>query len=430
MPHILAINCGSSSIKGKLYAIPSSSSEPLSAVATLGVSNIGAKGEKVQIKVKWSNEGDRDVDEEGDDGDSVDYKAMVPLLLDKIISSGSVQKDDIKYVAHRVVHGGEHKRGIRISKGHEEGLAEMDALSEFAPLHNHHAVLAVRSCLDALPNHTSLLLFDTLFHQTIPPETYTYAIPPPDTKIVMPLRKYGFHGLSYASIVSQLAEHLGKPESKVNVVVAHLGSGASSCCIKRGQSIDTSMGLTPLEGLIGGTRSGTIDPTAIFHAISDPGSDAGLEGMKVSKAEMILNKKSGLSALAGTTDFGLILSRLDASKVSADDHRSASLAYAVYLDRLLGYVSQYLFKLLATTPLSDIDGIVFSGGIGERGAKLRHDVLDKFTWLGAEIDSRANDVSQGSVREITVQGSKLRGWVVETDEEGLCAELTRQDFGF
>jgi acetate kinase len=205
------------------------------------------------------------------------------------------------------VHGGTHTNGIRITKDHEEGLKEMDKLSEFAPLHvrphcdscparnsiyvqNHHAVLAVKSCLEALPNHTSFLVFDTLFHQTIPPEVYTYALPPPVQEAVMPLRKYGFHGLSYASIVSILSKFLQKPLEKVSVVVAHLGSGASSCCILSGKSIDTSMGLTPLEGLIGGTRSGTIDPTAIFHHTPDCAADAGIEGMKVTKAEATLNK--------------------------------------------------------------------------------------------------------------------------------------------
>ena len=134
--------------------------------------------------------------------------------------------------------------------------------------------------------------------------------------------------------------------------------------------------------------------------------------------------------MAGTTDFGLILSRLDPSKCSAEEHESASKAYAVYLDRLLGYVSQYLFKLLSTTPLSQIDGIVFSGGIGERGARLRKDVLDKFSWLGVEVDDKKNGSITGTVRCITTSESKLKGWVVETDEEGLCARLTREEFNF
>ena len=157
-------------------------------------------------------------------------------------------------------------------------------------MQNHHAVLAVRSCLDALPDHTSLLVFDTLFHHTIPPETYTYALPTPATPTVMPLRKYGFHGLSYASIVRSLSRKLHKPADKINIVVAHLGSGASACCIKGGKSIDTSMGLSPLEGLIGGTRSGTVDPTTIFHLLDNPAEVVDRSGVDVTKGELLLNK--------------------------------------------------------------------------------------------------------------------------------------------
>lgn len=141
-------------------------------------------------------------------------------------------------------------------------------------------------------------------------------------------------------------------------------------------------------------------------------------------------RKSGLQALAGTTNFGTILSRVgDTSSNSSEDVSKAKLAYAVYLDRLLSYVSQYLFKLLSTTPLAEIDGIVFSGGIGEKGAELRRDVLQKFEWVGAEIDHSGNQANEGEVREITKKQSKLRGWVVETDEEGQCASLARKQLG-
>jgi acetate kinase len=141
-------------------------------------------------------------------------------------------------------------------------------------------------------------------------------------------------------------------------------------------------------------------------------------------------RQSGLQALAGTTNFGTILSRLDSSSCSAEEYESASKAYAVYLDRLLSYISQYLFKLLSTTPKEKIDGIVFSGGIGEKGAKLRSDVLAAFSWLGAKVDESRNEGKGGVVREITASGSALRGWVVETDEEGWCAKLAKEEFGF
>ncbi|WVR09779.1 acetate kinase [Kwoniella sp. DSM 27419] len=431
MHYLLAVNCGSSSIKGKLYGIPDSPSQPLESLSNLEVTNIGSKDENVKIKIKWAKGKGDDLTEEGKRGDEVDYGSLVPFLLEHLTGSGKLERDDIRYVVHRVVHGGTHKTGITVTKEHEEALGEMDKLSEFAPLHNHHSVLAVRSCLDALPKHSSLMVFDTLFHQTIPPETYTYALPPSDKQLAMPLRKYGFHGLSYASITQAMAQKLQKKEEDINIVVAHLGSGASACCIKGGQSIDTSMGLTPLEGLIGGTRSGTIDPTTVFHHSDNPGEMVNFKDYSVSRAEILLNKNSGLAALAGTTNFGTIISRLDPATCTKEEHDRTVLAYNVYLDRLMNYISQYLFKLLSALPADKIDGIVFSGGIGEKGSKLRSDVLKKLSFLGAEVDEKRNNGKHnGQVTEITLDGSKMRGWVVETDEEGWSAKLARDEFGF
>jgi acetate kinase len=170
------------------------------------------------------------------------------------------------------------------------------------------------------------------------------------------------------------------------------------------------MGLTPLEGLIGGTRCGTIDPTAIFHHTPDGGADAGLQDIKVTKAEVILNKESGLKALAGTTNFGTITSGM------AEDDKLRR-AYNIYLDRLMGYLSQYLFKLLSVN--KTIDGIVFSGGIGEKSDVLRRDVLEKLKWLGVKV---SQDEIGGHVSRLTSQDSAIAGWVVETDEEGWCEE--------
>ncbi|KAL1413135.1 hypothetical protein Q8F55_000884 [Vanrija albida] len=424
--YILALNCGSSSIKGKLFALPPASDSPLARVATLAVSNIGAAGDAVTLRLRWAT--GEDVREAGGDGGSVQHRDLFPWILEHVAASGEVKAADIKYIVHRIVHGGTNTAGLVVTADHREALDQMDALSEFAPLHNHHAVLGVKACLDVLPDHTSLLLFDTLFHQTIPPEVYTYALPPPDAKLPLPLRKYGFHGLSYASIVRSLSTHLGKPASALNIVVAHLGSGASSACIRAGASIDTSMGLTPLEGLVGGTRTGTIDPTAIFHHTKEYWTDAGLPGIKVSKAEALLNKKSGLTALAGTPNFATITA--NAADPTSPEHARAKLAYAVFVDRLMGFVTQYLAKLLAELPIAEIDGLVFSGGIGENAAGLRADVLGRLGWLGTSVDAAANDArSDDVVREITAPGSKLRGWVILTDEEGYCAQAAREQLG-
>jgi acetate kinase len=265
----------------------------------------------------------------------------------------------------------------------------------------------------------------------------------------MPLRKYGFHGLSYASIVQSLAQHLGKKTDKINVVIAHLGSGASACCIKGGQSIDTCKAKLNLanisHGLDTARRADRRDPNRNNRPNGDippyPGSSRGRwcgrdeshesrddheqVGCSLGRPD---DRQSGLQALAGTTNFGTIISRnSDPSSCSADQHDQSQLAYRVYLDRLLGYISQYLCKLLADTPVSEIDGIVFSGGIGEKASLLRADVLKHFAWLGAEV-SDENDKDGAIVHGITTPSSALRAWVVKTDEEGWCAQLARDDF--
>ncbi|KAL7410670.1 Acetokinase family-domain-containing protein [Mrakia frigida] len=441
MPYILSLNCGSSSLKAKLFLV-SSPSSPLKVIATASASNVGAKGKKVVLEVVWEGVeaeqgGEVKIEKEQED---VQYTDLPGLVLG-ILTEGEkkkVDKEEIRWVTHRIVHGSTHTKPIVVTKKHTGGLKEMDALSAFAPLHNHNAVLAVGSCLDALPSHTSILLFDTMFHQTLSKEIYTYAVPKLEEsqKTPVPLRKYGFHGLSYASVLRSLASHLEMEQKELDVVVCHLGSGGSVCQIEKGRSVDTSMGLTPLEGIIGGTRCGTIDPTLIFHHTPDCSTNVGEAGMEVSKAELVLNKSSGLLALAGTSDFGLILERMnDSSSCSKEEHESATLAYQVYLDRLLHFVSFYLFKLLASGSTSPIH-IVFSGGIGERAARLRSDVVSKLAWLGVEVDEDANEkngkgdeVVERISKEKESGGGRLSVWVVKTDEEEQCARMAREEVG-
>ncbi|KAJ9101045.1 hypothetical protein QFC21_003263 [Naganishia friedmannii] len=432
--YILAINCGSSSIKTKLYKIDDSGKrQPLTAVAEGSIKGIAAKGQKIKIKLEWLDGSGHDVSEQGELGDQVDYQTLPPLLLKKFTSSSKGIKDEqIKYISHRIVHGGPHKEPIIITREHEEGLTEMDTLSEFAPLHNHSAVLAIRSCLKALPEHTSLLAFDTLFHQTLPEEVYTYAIPKADQEVPIPLRKYGFHGLSYRSILQSIATKSGKQTKDVSIVVAHLGSGGSCCMIRNGESQDTTMGLTPLEGLVGGTRSGTIDPTLVFHLVERCGEDAGLDGIKVTRAEATLNKKSGLTALAGTNDFNSITTKmLNPSSYDAEDAKASTLAYKVYTDRLLCYLTFYLGKLFETEGIDGIDGLVFSGGIGEKSVFLRQDVSKRLGWMGFQVDDKLNEQASAGKEvavKINAEASKIPIWVVQTDEEEVCAKMVQEYF--
>jgi acetate kinase len=232
--------------------------------------------------------------------------------------------------------------------------------------------------------------------------------------------------------VHQLAKHTNSAPESLNLVVAHLGSGASACCIRAGKSIDTSMGLTPLEGLVGGTRTGNIDPTAIMHHTPEYADDAGLHGMRVSRGEWVMNRESGLTALAGTPNFGTISSKAFGTvgeEGGAEDDAEKQrmrLAYDVFLDRVMVFLGQYLAKLLAQVPLRSVQ-LVFSGGIGENAARLRRDAVERLHWLGASVGD-ANEVrGGGAVRKVSAEDSRLAVWVVETDEEGWCAQMARDD---
>ena len=270
-----------------------------------------------------------------------------------------------------------------------------------------------------MPSSRQILLFDTLFHQSIPEHVYTYPLALPPTTPPIPLRKYGAHGLSYASVLSSVSSYLQKPEQEVNIVVAHLGSGASVCAIKNGKSYDTSMGLTPLDGLPGGTRSGSIDPALVFHHTPASSEAVDFKGTRLCRGEMLLNKygeifchfimdyrnnflinfrEAGFAALTGTSDFRTITTRAWPKKndsVRPEDEYAAKLAYNLFLDRIINYVSSYVVKILGT-PLPNssrppsLDGIVFSGGIGEKSVELRRDVTAYFKWLGVEIDDEKN----------------------------------------
>ncbi|CED84592.1 acetate kinase [Phaffia rhodozyma] len=453
MPYILSLNCGSSSVKSKLFSIPADSSPPsasehdllstLKLIATADAGNIGAKGKDVEIELSWVDKKDagQTVKKKQDE---VEYTDIIPIILDLLTKENkdngpSLDKKELRYVTHRIVHGSTHTSPITVTKKHQEGLKEMEKLSEFAPLHNHNAVLAIQATIDALPESTSILLFDTLFHQTLGPEIYTYAVPDIGHKTPVPLRKYGFHGLSYASVLRSIANHLKQDQSDVNAVVCHLGSGGSVCMIQDGQSKDTSMGLTPLEGLVGGTRSGSIDPTLIFHHTPDCAENAldKSDGRFISKAEMVLNKQSGLTALAGTSDFGTITTRMtNPSSCSQEEHEASTLAYKVYLDRLLHFLSFYLFKLKAHSHQSGGSEpiIVFSGGIGEKGAALRADVMRSLGWMGVHYGDEElgrNKLNKGEgVKEITTNKAKgPRVFAVETDEEVQCALMARKELG-
>ncbi|KAK4705701.1 acetate kinase, partial [Phenoliferia sp. Uapishka_3] len=416
--YALAVNCGSSSIKFQLYD-PS-----LTVVIAGSASNVqGSSPAKFSVKhgKDLGQKTDRTLEKD------TPYEEVFSEILKEV--KALLEGKHLGIVAHRIVHGGTATAPVVIHHGDAEEqstLDQMDEVSDFAPLHNHHAMLIVKTCLTSLPEASSVLLFDTLFHTTIPEFRRTYAISQPGHPTPVPLKRYGFHGLSYASILRQMSEELKKDPKEVNLVVAHLGSGGSVCLIQGGESTNTSMGLTPLEGLPGGTRAGSIDASLIFHHTKDCSGTVEWSGRPISKAEYVLNKESGFQALTGTNDFGVITSRAfdEPSKCSAKEKEVALMTYQLYLDRLILFVTSYVATLFSSPTHNTLDGLVFSGGIGEHSVRLRSDILNSLKWVedfsgsGGGVDVTANEKSGGgSVRKITKAGSKVAGWVVETDEE-------------
>jgi acetate kinase len=402
MPEIiLAINAGSSSVKISVYKTPTDeSSQVPTQLAEATIEGLTAP----PAKLKYSR-GEEKI--KGKELDKIDTQEdafrhiLDHLTKDKGLSELN-DKDDIHFTCHRVVHGGDFPKAQIIDK---ETYHHIEALSDLAPLHNAPALSIVRAVADILPNAKNIAYFDSSFHNTMPDYICTYPI---DQSIAKKngLRKYGFHGISYSFIAHAVSTHLKKPTEELNIIALHLGSGASACCIKNGKSHDTSMGLTPLAGLPGATRSGSIDPSLMFHFTHSAGkpSRSSSEKMHITQAEEVLNKNSGWKSLTGTTDFG---------KISSSDRGEDQLAFKIFIDRISNYVAPYFAKLNGK-----VDALVFAGGIGEKGDRLRAAVVESVQCLGFEIDETKNGKQvEDVVTDITKSGARFKTLVVQTDEQ-------------
>ncbi|KAJ5582393.1 Acetate/Proprionate kinase [Penicillium sp. DV-2018c] len=398
---ILAVNAGSSSVKITFYT----SEKPPRTIADASISGITAPPPTLKYQL-----GDKKHKEEVKEKLSTPQDAF-KYLLNRCFSDHNLSEvastDDLEYICHRVVHGGDYREAIEIN---DETLGHLEGLEDLAPLHNFSALEIVRLCKKELPNVKSITFFDSAFHQTIPEAVRTYPI---DQEVAKAngLRKYGFHGISYSFILRSVAEFLNKPIEKTNLIALHIGSGASICAIKNGESVDTSMGLTPLAGLPGATRSGSIDPSLVFHYTNKAGSlsQSSTSEMHISTAEEILNKHSGWKALTGTTDFSEIA-------VPNPPSKAHKLAFDIFVDRIQGYIGSYYVKLDG-----QVDGVVFAGGIGEKSSLLRRTVVDKCQCLGLAIDDAANDKGPGdeeTVKDISKgSGKGPRVLVCQTNEQ-------------
>jgi acetate kinase len=303
-------------------------------------------------------------------------------------------------VGHRIVHGGESFRSaVRID---EEVERQLRQLADLAPLHQPKSLAALDAVTAALPDVPAFACFDTGFHATLPPEARTYALPEA-WRSRWPIRRYGFHGLSHGWVARRAPELLGADPSEVRIISCHLGAGASLCAIDAGRSVATTMGFTPLEGLVMATRSGDVDPGLLLWLLERGGMDPAEIGQA-------LEHDSGLLGLAGSADMREVLARR-----AAGDAR-AELALAVYLQRLAGAVAAM------AAALRGLDVLVFTGGVGERSARIRSEVTDRLGFLGMAIDASANDLPGGD-REITAAEATARTLVITARED---LEIARQ----
>ncbi|MFP4341136.1 MAG: acetate/propionate family kinase [Cyclobacteriaceae bacterium] len=394
---ILVINTGSSSIKYKLYDMESQR------VLTAGVlEKIGEESSHIkhqffpaasQQKVKEENKAISD-HREG-------LRRISELLQDEEYGAIS-NTSEIKAVGHRVVHGGEKFSDATLIS--DEVKQTIEALIPLAPLHNPPNLQGIAVAEEVFPQAKQVAVFDTAFHQSMPPHAYRYAIPD-ELYRDKQLRAYGMHGTSHQYVAQQAALHCGKLMSDFNGITVHLGNGCSMTAVKNGKSIDTSMGISPLPGLIMGTRSGDIDPAIIFYL--------GRE-MKMSfdEIDQLLNKKSGLKGIAGDNDL-----RSVTSKMEEGDQR-AQLALAMYTYRIKKYIGAYM------AVCGPLDALVFTAGVGENSAYVREKSCEGLQHIGISLDKGKNQQKKEGIKEIHADDSRCQILVIPTDEEKAIAEQT------
>jgi acetate kinase len=330
------------------------------------------------------------------DGPVADHGAALQEAFKRLAESGRpLESLGLLAVGHRIVHGGPEL--YKPTLVDDALIAKVDALAPLAPLHNPPALLGIQVARDAMPDLPHVAVFDTAFFHDLPAAAATYAIDR-DIARQWQIRRYGFHGTSHQFVSEQVATFLDEPLGSLNQIVLHLGNGASASAISGGRPVDTSMGLTPLEGLVMGTRSGDIDPGIISYL-------SRTAGMRVEDIETMLNKRSGVRGLGGEIDFRVLHQRIE----SGDP--AAQLAYDVYIHRLRKYIGAYM------AVLGNTDVITFTAGVGENDAVVRRDALAGLTTLGIELDGRLNESSDKCARRISAETSRTTVLVVPTDEE-------------
>lgn len=393
---ILVLNCGSSSVKYQLIDM-----EKELALAVGLVERIGMSGsvlthkpfDRPQTKIS---------------GEILDHTQAIDFVIAILLSPNHgviADKSEIKAVGHRVVHGGERFTGSVLID--DEVMGGLKDLISLAPLHNPHNIRGINAAATSLPNVPQVGVFDTAFHYRMPPHAYIYGLPYLLYK-KYGIRRYGFHGTSHYYVSCKAAELLGKPIEELKMITCHLGNGASMAAVDRGISVDTTMGFTPLEGLVMGTRCGDIDPAIILHVMAQ-------EELTLHEANTLMNKHSGLSGISGlSSDMREIL------KAIGEGHANAKLALEVYCYRIKKYIGAYM------AALGGLDAVVFTGGVGENAAEVRRRCVSGMESMGFVLDEAKNQAPGKGPAIVSTADSRVNVMVIPTNEELVIAKETRR----
>lgn len=390
---VLVVNAGSSSIKYQVFDMTDES-----VLAKGLVDRVGIPGTTLEHKPTGK-------DEVVIKKDLPDHTEGMKLVLDVLVNPeyGCIKSmDEIGAVGHRVVHGGEEFAGSVVIDDHVKKVIK-DCF-EIAPLHNPPNLMGIEACQALMPNVSHVAVFDTAFHQTMEPDNYMYALPY-EVYEKYRVRRYGFHGTSHFYVSHRAAEMLGKPYEECKIITLHLGNGASMAAVKGGKVVDTSMGFTPLEGLVMGTRSGDIDPAIVFYLMEK------LE-MNTKEANNYFNKKAGMLGLSGVSND--LRDILEAAKAG---NERAQIALDVYYNKVKGYIGNYMAKL------NGCDCLVFTAGVGENGYDVRECICSNLDFLGVKMDNEKNKV-RGKEVDVATADSKVRIFVIPTNEELVIARDT------
>ena len=392
---ILVLNCGSSSIKYKLFDM-----DTRSVMVSGGVEKIGLPDSFLQIKLA---NGEKVKIEQAMPEHTVGIQLILNSLVDEKIGC-IASLDEVQAVGHRVVHGGEKfNKSVLITPEVKEMIIKC---IELAPLHNPANLKGIEAIEQALPGVPQVAVFDTAFHQTMPDEAYMYAIPY-ELYEKYAIRRYGFHGTSHRYVSARVCEYLGLDPKNTKVITAHIGNGGSCTAVLNGESVDTSMGLTPLEGLMMGTRAGDMDLGAATYIMEK-------ENLSTSEFSNLMNKKSGLMGVSGVSS-----DARDIDNAVQQGNQRADLARRMFIYRVKKYIGAY------AAAMNGVDVIVFTGGIGENDAYVRAEVTKGITYLGVDFDESKNKV-RGEEALLTTPESKVKVCVIPTDEEWMIASDTQE----